>query len=502
MSSTPKTYICIDLKSFYASVECVDRKLDPLKTNLVVADISRTEKTVCLAVSPSLKTYGIGGRARLFEVVSKVKEINYQRKKKNNYKNFIGESCDDVILKNNPDIALSYIAATPRMKRYIEVSSKIYSIYLKYIAKEDIHVYSIDEVFMDVTNYLKNYKMTAHELTMTIIRDILKTTGITATGGIGTNMYLAKVAMDIVAKHMKADKDGVRIAQLDEMTYRKTLWIHTPLTDFWRVGKGITKRLNDMDIYTMGDIALCAYKNEDILYNEFGINAELLIDHAFGYEPTKISDIKKYKPKANSLSVGQVIHCPYTFEQTKTLLCEMAEDLSFDLITKNKVTNKIVLNIQYDISNLDEESSNFKYVNELKKDYLGRMLPKPTKGTYTLKNYTSSAKEIKNALLSIHEETTNKNLLIRKINIAAIDIKEDDFTINDDSYQISLFTDYEAKENEIKKQKEEQHKEKEIEKTLLTIKKKYGKNSILKLNDLEEEATTIDRNNQVGGHKA
>ena len=355
-----KTYICIDLKSFYASVECVLRGLDPLSTNLVVADTSRTEKTICLAVSPSLKAYGIPGRARLFEVVQKVKEVNRARKRKCPYPDFLGESTSATILAKSPELSLSYIAATPRMAKYIEISSKIYSIYLKYIAPEDIHVYSIDEVFMDVTNYLKNYHKSAHELAMIMIQDVLKNTGITATAGIGTNMYLAKVAMDIVAKHIPADKDGVRIAQLDEQSYRKQLWAHQPLKDFWRVGTGYVRRLEALGLYTMGDIARCSlgskddYYNEDLLYKEFGINAELLIDHAWGYEPTRMQDIKNYKPASNSISSGQVIHCGYDYEKAKILVMEMMDDLSLDLVHKKLMTNQIGLAIGYDIENLTD----------------------------------------------------------------------------------------------------------------------------------------------------
>lgn len=505
MTEKKRTYICIDLKSFYASAECVFRKLDPLKTNLVVADPSRTEKTICLAVSPSLKSYGIKGRARLFEVMSKVKEINEERKRLAPGHHFIGSSIDDDILKKNPELSLDYIIAPPQMKKYIEVSSNIYSIYLKYIAKEDIHVYSIDEVFMDVTCYLKTYHKTAEELTTLLIQEVLKSTGITATGGIGSNLYLAKVAMDIQAKHIKPDKDGVRIASLDEEEYKEKLWNHTPLTDFWRIGKGYEQRLNALGIFTMGDIARCAFGkeedfyNEDLLYDEFGVNAELLLDHAFGIEPVTIKDIKAYKPEKNSLSVGQVLHSPYTYKQTELILNEMAEEIALELVSKKLVTEEIVLNIIFDKENLSQN----KYCLELKKDYLGRPLPKPYHGSKRFKTSTSSTIEIKEAILSIFKEMPNKALLIRKINIAAINVKSFDYLSNIESNrQLSLFNNYEEEKRKEEEKKNILNKEKRIQETLLSIKEKYGKNSILKMNDLEKEATAKERNNQIGGHKA
>lgn len=500
-----KTYICIDLKSFYASVECASKSVDPLTTNLVVADLSRTEKTICLAVSPSLKAYGLKGRARLFEVVQKVKEINQERLKKAPNHKFIGKSCDSTILENHPELELSYITAVPRMQTYIDISSKIYSIYLKYIAKEDIHVYSIDEVFMDVTHYLKNYHLTAHELAMKMIQDVLKNTGITATAGIGTNMYLAKVAMDIVAKHIPADKDGVRIAELDEFSYRKKLWNHTPLTDFWRVGHGYEARLNKQGIYTMGDIAMCALGpkdqvyNEDLLYKEFGVNAELLIDHAFGYEPTTIQDIKSYKPKANSLSSGQVLHCPYTYEQTKIIVKEMMESLSLELVQKEVMTSGISLDIGYDIENVKANIT-----AEIVEDRFGRKMPKPAHGSCNLESYTSSTEILVKAITKLYERISDPKYSVRRINIVALSILPKDKAIqyNHRPKQMSLFEDLEKEEEASKNKEKEGAKEARIQKAMIDIKKKYGKNAILNGTSYEKSANERERNKQIGGHKA
>ena len=505
-----KTYICIDLKSFYASVECVLRGLDPLSTNLVVADSSRTEKTICLAVSPSLKAYGIPGRARLFEVVQKVKEVNRARKRKCPYPDFLGESTSATILAKSPELSLSYIAATPRMAKYIEISSKIYSIYLKYIAPEDIHVYSIDEVFMDVTNYLKNYHKSAHELAMVMIQDVLKNTGITATAGIGTNMYLAKVAMDIVAKHIPADKDGVRIAQLDEQSYRKQLWAHQPLKDFWRVGAGYVRRLEALGLYTMGDIARCSlgskddYYNEDLLYKEFGINAELLIDHAWGYEPTRMQDIKNYKPASNSISSGQVIHCGYDYEKAKILVMEMMDDLSLDLVHKKLMTNQIGLAIGYDIENLTDPNIKDQYKGKIETDWYGRKVPKAAHSSINLERFTSSTTLLVSAIVKLYDKIVDKNLLVRRLNISANNLVDENTAskFNSADEQLSLFVDYDQKKKREEKLSQELEKEKRVQEALLSIKKKYGKNSILKANDYEEGATGIDRNNQIGGHKA
>lgn len=497
-----KTYICIDLKSFYASVECVKRNLDPLKTNLVVADISRTEKTICLAISPSLKAYGLKGRARLFEVVEKVKEINQKRKQNCPYHDFIGESINSDILNKNPELKLSYIIATPEMKKYIEVSSKIYSIYLKYVSKDDIHIYSIDEVFMDVSAYLHKYH-SPEELALLMIKDVLKETGITATAGIGTNLYLAKVAMDIQAKHVQPDENGVRIAYLDEQSYRKKLWNHTPLTDFWRVGKGYQKKLESLGLFTMGDIAKCSIMhteeyNEDILYSTFGVNAELLIDHAWGYENCTLKEIKNYKPSSNSISVGQVIHCPYDYKQTKILLSEMVDEISLSLTEKKLVTNQICLTIIYDISNLDNS-----FNGEIKKDYLGRDMPKPYSGRIKLDSFTSSDREIRKALFSLYDENINKSLLIRKLNLAALNLKSEKEMENTiEYYQTNIFDDSEVVLKKKKEEKEERQKDRKIQEAVLHIKEKYGKNAILKANDYQKDATSRERNEQIGGHKA
>ena len=496
-----RIYACIDLKSFYASVECVERKLNPLTTNLVVADLSRTEKTICLAVTPSLKQYGLSGRARLYEVVGKVKEIN--RKRKIKVKGvFTGKSSDDIELKENSKLELDYIVAPPRMKYYMNYSNKIYNVYLKYLAPEDIYVYSIDEVFMDITNYLKLYKMKPRELITKIITDVYETTGITATGGIGTNMYLAKVAMDIVAKHAKADDKGVRIAGLDEMTYRKLLWNHRPLTDFWRVGKGISKKLEENNIYTMGDVCLTSINNENKLFKLFGVNAELLIDHAWGYEPVTIKDVKSYKPINNSLSSGQVLHEPYDYKKTKLIVREMTELLTLDLVDKHYVTNQIVLDIGYDISNLTNNKISSIYEGDIKIDYYGRKVPTPSHGTIKIDHYTSSTKIITEHVMKLFDSIINPILLTRRINISVYNLVNEEKVENKKIYkQFDIFSNIE--EESIKKEKElkEEKSEKEIQKVILNIKNKYGKNAILKGMNFIEGATTIERNNQVGGHK-
>lgn len=495
-------YIAIDLKSFYASVECVERGLNPLTTNLVVADKGRTEKTICLAVSPSLKDYGISGRPRLFEVVQKIKEVNFERKKKAPNRVLVGSSSDDNELKVNPTLALDYIVATPRMAHYMQYSARIYEIYLKYIAKEDIHVYSIDEVFMDVTKYLKTYKMSAHELAMKMILDVLQETGITATAGIGTNLYLAKVAMDIVAKHIKADKDGVRIAQLDEMSYRKMLWSHRPFTDFWRVGRGYRDKLEANGIFTMGDIARMSIQNEDLLYQLFGVNAELLIDHAWGYESCTMEDIKSYKPESSSISSGQVLQKPYTYEKAKLVVKEMTDLLVLDLVSKELVTNQMVLTIGYDIECITNPKIN-PYIKEpVSKDYFGRAIPKPAHGTIQLKAPTSSTKQIMEAVMVLYKRIVNPKLLVKRIYVVACNVLKES-QIKDTEYeQMDLFTDQEALQKQKEKEKKELEKEKKLQKTILDIKGKFGKNAVIKGMDLEEDATTVERNNQIGGHKA
>ena len=496
--------MCIDLKSFYASVECRERGLDPMTTNLVVADKSRTEKTICLAVSPSLKAYDIPGRARLFEVVQKVNEVNINRKYKAPNRMFTGSSYSSIDLDKNNDLKLDYIVAPPRMGLYMEYSTKIYNIYLKYIAPEDILVYSIDEVFCDITNYLKYYKCSPKELVSKIIKDVYETTGITATSGIGTNMYLAKVAMDIVAKHSEPNEIGVRIAELDEMNYRKLLWNHRPLTSFWRVGPGIAKKLEENGMYTMGDVARCSVKNEELLYKLFGINAELLIDHSWGWEPTTIDIAKSYKPVSNSLSSGQVLHCPYNYYQTKIIIQEMSELLSLDLVEKNVVTDQLVLTIGYDIDNLTNPDIKNKYFGPVVMDQYGRSIPKHSHGTINLDHKTSSSIAITKAFVELYDRIVNPMLLVRRVNLVANNIiRKDKVTDNDVKFeQFDLFTDYEAlaKRKEEEKMKEEE--ENKLQHVILDIKKKYGKNGILKGMNLQKDGTTIDRNKQIGGHSA
>ena len=504
-----KTYIAIDLKSFYASVECRERNRDPLTTNLVVADPSRTEKTICLAVSPSLKKYGLSGRARLFEVIQKVKTANEIRKLKAPNKVFCGSSDDSIALQKNPSLKIDYITAPPRMARYMEYSTKIYNIYLKYIAPEDIHIYSIDEVFIDVTHYLSTYNMTARELAMTMIQDILSTTGITATAGIGTNLYLCKIAMDIVAKHIEPDKNGVRIAELDEMSYRRLLWNHRPITDFWRVGRGYSKKLEKIGLYTMGDIARCSigkptdYYNEELLYKLFGINAELLIDHAWGYEPCTMEDVKTYKPETNSISSGQVLHCPYEFDKARLVVKEMTDLMVLDLVDKGLVTNQIVLTIGYDIENITDKNISQSYKGTVTTNYYGKKVPKPAHGTTNLPKQTSSTTLITNAVMELYDKIVNKKLLIRKINIVANKLVDEHSVKNANKYeQLDLFTDYEILKKQREKENAESEREKRMQNTILDIKKKFGKNAILKGMNLQEGATAKDRNNQIGGHKA
>ncbi len=504
-----KTYIAIDLKSFYASVECRERSRDPLTTNLVVADPSRTEKTICLAVSPSLKKYGLSGRARLFEVIQKVNAANNIRKLKAPNHVFSGSSDDSTELQKNPSLKIDYIIAPPRMARYMEYSTKIYNIYLKYIAPEDIHIYSIDEVFIDVTHYLSTYNMTARELAMTMIQDILDTTGITATAGIGTNMYLCKIAMDIVAKHIEPDKNGVRIAELDEMSYRRLLWNHKPLTDFWRVGRGYSKKLEKIGLYTMGDIARCSigkstdYYNEELLYKLFGINAELLIDHAWGYEPCTMEDVKAYKPETNSISSGQVLHCPYEFDKARLVVKEMIDLMALDLVDKGLVTNQIVLTIGYDIENMTDKNRSQSYKGTVTTNYYGKKVPKPAHGTTNLPKQTSSTTLITNAVMELYDKIVNKKLLIRRINIVANKLVDEHSVKNANKYeQLDLFTDYEILKKQREKENDESEREKRMQNTILDIKKKFGKNAILKGMNLQEGATAKDRNNQIGGHKA
>lgn len=489
------TIMCIDLKSFYASVECRERFLDPLTTNLVVADTSRSEKTICLAVSPSLKSFGIPGRARLFEVISKVREINYERRKKINFRKFTGKSSNINELNNNPYLELDFIAATPRMRLYMKYSTDIYNVYQKYIDSSDILVYSIDEVFCDITHYLGYYNKSAIDLTRMIIKDVYEKTGITATAGIGTNMYLAKIAMDITAKHMMPDEYGARVAYLDTYKYKHELWNHKPLTDFWRIGRGYIKKLEANNMYTQGDIARMSITNEELLFKLFGVNAEILIDHAWGIEPCTLKIAKEYIPESNSKSVGQVLHCPYSFDKTKIVLREMIEDLTLYLVSKKLVTNQIVLTVGYDISSLDN------YTGEIKVDYYGRSIPKHAHGTVNINHKTSSTDIITKEVLKLYERIVNKKLLIRRLNIAACNlVDEEKLDDNKIIEQLDLFSDNDYSSNKIEKELET--KERKVQDTIINIKNKYGKNSIIKGLDLIEGATAINRNNQVGGHKA
>ncbi|MCF0110602.1 MAG: DNA methylase [Erysipelotrichaceae bacterium] len=497
-----RQYVAIDLKSFYASVECVERGMDPLATHLVVADGSRTEKTICLAVSPSLKAYGISGRARLFEVVQRVKEINRERAGKIYPRKFTGKSVYPAELELHPEYELDYVIAPPRMAFYIDYSTKIYDVYLKYVAPEDMHVYSIDEVFIDVTSYLKTYQCTARELAMRMMKDVLHHTGVTATCGIGTNMYLAKVAMDVVAKHMPADENGVRIAELNEISYREQLWTHRPLTDFWRIGKGIARRLENLHLFTLGDVCRCSLENEDLLYKTFGINAELLIDHAWGYEPCTIADIKSYKPVSNSVGMGQVLTKPYTYEKARLIVKEMIENLSLDLVDKKLVSDQLVLMIGYDIENLIRPEIRQWYMGDVVIDHYGREVPKPAQGTIHLPMPTSSTELMKEHILKLFERISDPNLLVRRVNItAAHTVPEDSITETEENEQLNLFVDYKTADAKKKQQKEEREKEKRAQQAILSIKKKYGKNSILKGMNLEEDATAKERNRQIGGHK-
>lgn len=509
MMAKQKTYIAIDLKSFYASVECKERNRDPLTTNLVVADKSRTEKTICLAVTPSLKSYGIPGRPRLFEVVQKVREANNKRRWKAPNRTFNGSSDDMAKLDANPALEIDYIVAPPRMAYYMEYSTKIYNVYLKYVAPEDIFPYSIDEVFMDVTDYLQTYRMTARELAMTMIQDVLKTTGITATAGIGTNMYLCKIAMDIVAKHIEPDKNGVRIAELDEMSYRKKLWSHRPITDFWRVGKGYAKKLEEHGLYTMGDIARCSIGkpnelyNEELLYKLFGINAELLIDHAWGYEPCTMEQVKAYKPETNSVSSGQVLHCPYDYEKARLIVKEMTDQMVLDLVDKGLVTDQLVLTIGYDIENLSNANLRNQYKGEVTIDRYGRKVPKHAHGTANLEKKTSSTRLITNAVMDLYDRVVDENLLVRRITITANKLVDEKSVKQEDEYQqLDLFTDYEALKKKQAEEEEKLERERRMQEAMLSIKKKFGKNAVLRGMNLEEGATAKDRNEQIGGHKA
>lgn len=523
-----KVYIAIDLKSFYASVECVDRHFDALTTNLVVADESRTEKTICLAATPSLKSYGISGRARLFEVVQAVKEINQKRfndafrrkllpKDENGKYHFSSASFDAEALAADPSLELSYIIAPPRMRLYEEISTKIFSIYMRYISPEDIHVYSIDECFIDATGYLSTYHMTAHELAMTMIREVLYETGITATAGIGTNLYLAKVAMDIVAKHVPADKDGVRIAELDEMKYRELLWCHTPLTDFWGLGGGTAARVAALNCYTMGDIARLSTINEDLLYKALGVKAEIVIDHAWGWEPTEIATVKSYRPSTNSLSSGQVLKEPYTAELARLIVREMTELLVLDMVRKYVVTKKLTLTIGYDRTSLqlvrrgrtpkeDEykvTTTGKRYNGVVHKDHYGRPVPKHAHGTGNLENWTSSTAAIAECMMQLYDRIIDPDLMVRRINICACNlIYENNIPEDDGPVQLELFVDYEEVERQKAEKKRKEERERALQRATLQLQGRFGKNAVLRGMNLMEGGTTIERNGQIGGHRA
>jgi DNA polymerase V len=502
-------YLCMDLKSFYASVECVDRGLNPLTTNLVVADPSRTEKTICLAVSPSLKAYEIPGRARLFEVIEQVRRANAKRRSLAPGGRFTGASAQADELAKHPEYQIDYLIAPPRMARYMEMSTKIYEIYLKYAAPEDIHVYSIDEVFIDLTNYLQAAGCTAREYAKKIMKEIFAKSGITATAGIGTNLYLAKIAMDIEAKHIPADEDGARIAMLDEISYRRKLWTHQPITDFWRVGRGYAAKLKEHGMLTMGDVARCSigkpgdYHNEELLYRLFGINAELLIDHAWGYEPCRMEHIKAYKPENNSVGSGQVLHCPYTAQKTRLVVKEMADQLSLQLVDQGLVTDQMVLTVGYDIENLTDPKRSVSYRGEVTKDRYGRNIPKHAHGTENLGCFTSSTRQILDAVLALYDRIIDEKLLIRRVYLTANHVMpETEVKRELVAEQLDLFTDYDALEQKRQKEQQELEREKRLQHAMLDIKKKFGKNAILKGMNLCEGATAKERNDQIGGHKA
>ena len=496
-----RVYIAIDLKSFYASVECVDRQLDPLTTNLVVADQDRTEKTICLAVSPALKASGISGRPRLFEVMQKIRQVNVQRQRFAPGRRFSGKSASAPELAENPALGWDCIIAVPRMARYIEVSSQIYGIYLKYVSPDDIHVYSIDEVFIDATSYLKLYKLSARDFAVKLIREVLAATGITATAGIGTNLYLAKVAMDIVAKHIPADKNGVRLAELNEPSYREKLWTHRPLTDFWRVGKGYAGKLEASGMFTMGDVARMSLRNEDLLYKLFGINAELLIDHAWGWEPCTIADIKSYKPESSSISSGQVLQDPYEFDKGKLVAREMTDQLALDLVEKHLVTDQLVLTVGYDTSNLTDPERRMRYAGPVRIDHYGRPVPKEAHGSINLDRHTSSGRIITDAMMKLFDRCVDPNLLVRRITVVAAHVLSEKDVPTAPEEQPDLFTDYEALEKQKAAEQAELDKEKRLQQAVLNIKKRMGANAILKGMNLEEGATGKSRNEQIGGHR-
>ena len=504
-----RKFIAIDLKSYYASVEAAERGFDPLDVHLVVADESRTDKTICLAVSPALKAYGISGRARLFEARQRIKEVNRERRRNAPGGVFRGKSIFASELAADPSLELDYVVATPRMRYYMEYSRSIVEIYLRFVAPDDLLVYSIDEVFIDATRYLGKGKKTAHEFAIQLIHEVLRETRITATAGIGTNLYLAKIAMDIVAKHIPADADGVRIAELDERSYREQLWCHRPLTDFWRVGKGIARKLESNGLYTMGDVARCSVGPDDSLYNEaflyklFGVNAELLIDHAWGWEPTEIADCKAYVPESQSLSSGQVLTRPYRFEEGRIVVQEMADGLSMELVRKGLLTDQVVLDVNYDVENLSDPVRSKKYKGPIVADWYGRLAPKAVHGSQNLGRQTASTKCIVGAVRDIYDRIVDPDLLVRRFSIAVMHVvPENEASAEETPVQMDLFTDYEALEREKQAEEAELEKEHSMQKALLNIKDKYGKNAIVKGLNLRDGATAIERNRQVGGHRA
>ncbi len=503
---TAASFIAIDLKSFYASVECVERGLDPLTANLVVADESRTTKTICLAVTPALKSYGIPGRPRLFEVVRKVEQVNLRRKAQAPDHAFSGESCDGRALARDPSLAAAYVTARPRMALYMKYSTRIYGIYLRYIAPEDIHIYSVDEVFIDAAPYLAAYRLTARALALKLIREVLAETGITATAGIGTNLYLAKTAMDIVAKKMPADEDGVRIAELDERSYREKLWTHRPLTDFWRVGRGYAKKLEAHGLHTMGDVARCslgraeAFYSQALLYRLFGVNAELLIDHAWGWEPCTMAAIKAYQPASNSLGSGQVLQEPYSTEKARLIVWEMTDLLVLDLVAKGLVTDQMVLQIGYDVENVQRGG----YQGSVHIDHYGRSVPKPAHGSVNLGRHTASTRQILEAVLDLYDRIITPGLSVRRVTVTANHVVAENSLpgSGEKPEQLSLFEDAETMEQARRQTGQQEQRERALQRAMIAIKEKYGKNAILKGTNLEQGATTVERNRQVGGHRA
>ncbi len=505
MPDAQHIYLAIDLKSFFASVECVERGLDPLSTNLVVADASRTEKTICLAVSPSLKAYGIAGRARLFEVVQRVREVNRERARHAPGGRLVGKSHFDAELKARPELAVDYVVAPPHMSRYVSYSARIYGVYLRYIAPEDIYAYSIDEVFIDATPYLDTYKLTPHQLAVKLIREVLAETGITATAGIGTNLYLAKVAMDVVAKHVEADADGVRIAELDEMSYRRKLWNYQPITKFWRIGKGIARKLATHGMYTMGDVARQSLRNDELLYKLFGVNAELLIDHAWGWEPCTMAYIKAYRPTSKSLSRGQVLHQAYNVTQARVVMREMVDEMALTLLDKQLLTNQLVIDVGYDRESINLPDFWQVYHGDIVADHYGRSVPRPARATANLADNTSSAHLMAEAVMRAFDEVVNPHLLVRRMNLTANHVVTEQYASNKARsrvVQLDLFTDYEQLERERAAERERLERERRVQQTMLNIKKTFGKNAILKGLNFADGATTIERNSQIGGHKA